>query len=144
MTDNKTYTARVEYDESTGDYVIPLPEELCAQQGWNTGDTFKWEITEDGIQLTKVKKYYLVEAVSTFRMRYVVEQPNAEYAMDTVVCQEAKEFSQEHLGEQIVSAREVTEEDILALCDVDNHYCKSWTAEQKLKTFVTEKDYKPT
>ena len=144
MTENKTYTTRVDYDEETGDYVIPLPEELCAELGWNTGDTFKWEIKDDGIYLSKVKKYYLVEAVSTFRMRYVVEQPNAEYAMDTVVCQEAKEFSQEHLGEKIVSAREVTEEEVLALCDIDNHYCKSWTSEHKLKTFVTEKDYKPT
>lgn len=146
MTPTKTYTATVDYDAKTDEYVIPLPEDLCAQQGWNTGDKFKWEITDNGIILTKVepKKYFLVEAVSMFRMRYVVEQPNAEYAMDTVVCQEAKEFSQEHIGEQITSSREVTEDEIIQLCDVDNHYVKSWTREQKLKTFVTDKDYKPT
>ena len=142
---NKVYTAQVDYDPSTGDYVIPLPEDMCAEMGWNTGDKFKWDITDEGIKLTKVepKKYFLVEAVSTFRMRYVVEQPNAEYASDTVVCQEAKEFSQEHIGEQIVSTREVTEDEIIELCDIDNHYVKSWTREQKLKTFVTEKDYNP-
>lgn len=146
MTTNKTYTATVDYDEKTGEYVIPLPPDMCDELGWKVDDVLEWSLDQEtgSIVLSKKKKYFLVEAVSTFRMRYVVEQPNAEYAMDTVVCQEAKEFSQEHIGEQIVSAREVTTEEILDICDVDNHYCKSWTSEQKLKTFVTPKDYKPT
>lgn len=142
----KSYTATVDYDEETGEYVIPLPPEMCDDLGWHTDDVLEWSLDEDTgtIILSKKKKYFLVEAVSTFRMRYVVEQPNAEYAMDTVVMNEAKEFSQEHLGEQIVSAREVTEDQIIELCDIDNAYVKSWTREQKLKTFITPKDYKPT
>ena len=49
--------------------------------------------------------WVLVDAVSMFRMRYMIETPDdhPEYALDTVVCQEGKEFSQEHLGETIVS-----------------------------------------
>jgi hypothetical protein len=41
-------------------------------------------------------EFVLVECVSTFRMRYVVEVPEgkSEYALDTVVMNEANEFSQ--------------------------------------------------
>lgn len=84
-------------------------------------------------------KWVMVECVSMFRMRYMVEVPeeNPEYALDTVTMNEAKEFSQEHIGETIVSHRQVTEEEALAICDVDNHYCSSWTKEQKMDAFFT-------
>jgi hypothetical protein len=78
---------------------------------------------------------YLVETVSMFRMRYVIECESAEHAMDVVTMREMEdEFSQEHLDEVIVSARELkTKEEYLELFDVDNDYCKSWTEELKLK-----------
>jgi hypothetical protein len=83
--------------------------------------------------------WVLVECVSQFRMRYMVEVPadHPEYALDTVTMNEAKEFSQEHLGETIVSHRVIKEKDALELCDVDNHYCKSWTKAKKLENFFT-------
>ena len=82
----------------------------------------------------------LVECVSQFRQRYVVEVPTgkAEWALDTVVMNEAKEFSQEHLGETIVSHRVLTRDEVLSLCNKDNAYCSSWTDEKKFETFVTE------
>jgi len=85
------------------------------------------------------KSWVLVEAVSMFRMRYMVEVPadHPEYALDTVVMQEAEEFSQEHLNETIVSHRVVSEAEALALCDVDNDYTKNWTQEQKMNSFFT-------
>lgn len=89
------------------------------------------------------KELVLVECVSMFRMRYLVEVPTgkSEWALDTVVMNDANEFSQEHLGEQIVSHRVVSKEEALAICDVDNHYCKSWTEEEKINAFFTlEKD----
>jgi hypothetical protein len=100
-----------------------------------------------------MSKYILVDAISQFRMRYVIEVPDnhndGEYpctaeswAMDTVTMQEAKEFSQEWLGETIVSAHEITNEKIITLCDVDNEYCKSWDREKKMEVFVTEVGYK--
>ena len=80
-----------------------------------------------------MSKYVMVDTVSMFRMRYVVEVPDnvgeeiyfkdgtrsfpctpEEYASDTVVCEEAKEFSQYHIGENIVSTREVTLEEAVA------------------------------
>ena len=81
----------------------------------------------------------LFECVSTFRTRYMVEVPkgNSEWAMDTVVMEEAKEFSQEHLGEQIVSHRVVSKKEALALCDVDNDYIGEWDKETKMKNFFT-------
>jgi len=100
----------------------------------------------------KETQWVLVEAVSTFRMRYMVEVPvgtddydndKSEWALDTVTMEEAKEFSQEHIGELIVSHRVVSKEEALSLCDTDNYYTKSWSEEQKINTFFTnweEKD----
>lgn len=90
-----------------------------------------------------MSKWVLVETVSMFRMRYMVEVPedHPEYALDTVTMNETKVFSQEHLAETIVSHRQVTEAEALALCDIDNHYCKSWNDQQKIDAFFTlEKD----
>jgi adenosyl cobinamide kinase/adenosyl cobinamide phosphate guanylyltransferase len=90
------------------------------------------------------KEWVLVDCVSTFRMRYLVEVPEGkkEWALDTVVMKEAKEFSQEHIGEQIVSHRVVTKEEALAICDEDNSYCTSWNDEQKEKAFFTHEGEK--
>lgn len=84
---------------------------------------------------------YLVETTVTYRMRYVVSCQSEEHAMDTVVMEEAKEFSQHYLGEQIISARPINHDEIIAMCDEDNDYCKSWDAELKYKNFVTVVDY---
>jgi hypothetical protein len=51
--------------------------------------------------------------------------------MDTVTMQEAEEFSQLHLGEQILRATEISEEEYLTLFDKDNDYLKSWNSEKK-------------
>lgn len=81
----------------------------------------------------------LVDCIQQYRMRYVVEVPvgRAGWALDTVSCDEAKEFSQLSLGETIVSHRVVSKEEVLKICDEDNDYCHSWTDEQKIDAFVT-------
>ena len=55
--------------------------------------------------MAKKTEWVLVEAIDTFRMRYVVEVPVGEHdkAIDKVRLHQAKEFSQEHLDELIVS-----------------------------------------
>jgi hypothetical protein len=101
-----------------------------------------------------MSKFVLVDTVAQYRMRYVIEVPDdhneREYpcsaetwASDTVVSEEAKEFSQMWLGETIFSTREIPQEEIIAMVDKENDYCKSWSDEQKMKTFVTEAGYKP-
>jgi len=54
---------------------------------------------------------FVVETISQFRTRYVIECQEAEHAEDTVTMEEADEFSQMHLGETILSTREITYED---------------------------------
>jgi len=73
-------------------------------------------------------------------MRYMVETPadHPEYALDTVTMEEAKEFSQVHLGDQILSHRVVTKEEALVQCDSDNDYTKDWPEEQKMESFFTK------
>jgi hypothetical protein len=86
------------------------------------------------------KVWVMVDCISTFRMRYMVEAPasNPEYALDDVTMQTAKEFSQEHIGEQIISHRVMTTEEALTQCDLDNDYCSNWNDTQKMKAFFTK------
>ena len=83
--------------------------------------------------------WVLVETVSMYRMRYVIECPanHPEYALDTVISDKSKEFSQNHIGETISSHRVISEEEALAMCDVDNIYQSSWTKEEKIKGSFT-------
>jgi hypothetical protein len=86
---------------------------------------------------------YLVETVSVFRMRYVVEAKTASDARDEVtmsVGDDFKEFSQLHLDEMISSTREIDQAEYLRIFDVDNVYLKDWTEEQKLQ-FVNVINY---
>ena len=86
------------------------------------------------------KVWVMVETISQYRMRYMVEAPasNPEYALDDVTCEDAKEFSQLWLGETIVSHRVISEEEALKTCDEENDYAKDWSSEHKIKTFFTK------
>ena len=137
----KSYTVILEED-SDYNLVLPIPEPILEEMGWSEGTVLEFIDNHDGSFMIKEKvqtELVLVETVSQFRQRYVVEVPKGqtEYAMDTVVMQEAHEFSQEHLGETIVSHRVVTKEEALDLCDIDNDYCKGWNEELKINTFIT-------
>ena len=141
-----SYIVRLENDPETGDVILPLPEELLHEAGWQTGDTLDWKDNGDGtFTMTKKEEmeWVLVETVSQFRERYMVEVPKGrkEWALDTVTMQEAKEFSQEHLGETIVSHRVVSFDEAIKLCDEDNAYCAlGWDSDIKVKTFFTKHD----
>lgn len=100
-----------------------------------------------------MSKLVMVECISQFRQRYVIEVPDdhndgeypcsaIQWAEDTITSEEMTEFSQKWLGETIISSREVTQEEVLQICDVDNDYCKEWSDEQKIGTFVTPVGYK--
>ena len=95
----------------------------------------------------KENKYVVVTCVSTHRIRYCVSVDDLqkmntdtpidgherEWAMDSVTCEEIKEFSQEHIGESIVDSKMLNESQMLELFDEDNDYLKEWTKEQKIK-----------
>jgi len=142
----KSAIVTVVTDPETGELILPLDNEIFDGTGWEIGDTLDWIDQKDGSwllrkqEMTQEKEWVLVECVSTFRQRYMVQVPKGkkEWAMDTVVMHEAKEFSQEHLGEQIVSHRIVSEEDALKMCDEDNDYARAWNDEHKINTFFTK------
>ena len=111
---------------------------------FRSGDEVEWIDRKDGSWELRKKQpemaWVLVEAVQQFRMRYMVQVPasNPEWALDTVTMQEAKEFSQENMGETIVSHRVISEEEAFELCDKDNDYTRSWNREQKMRAFFTK------
>lgn len=129
-----------------GEYFIQLTEEMLEGSGFKIGDVLDWKDLGDGsFMLTKAEDkpqelvWVAVDTVSMFRMRYMVQVPasNPEWALDTVTCEEAKEFSQVHVGETIMSHRVVSEEEALKICDEDNDYLKSWSTEKKIDSLFT-------
>lgn len=138
----KTWTLEVKEDPENGDCILEFPDDLMEEAGWKEGDELDWIDNKNGSYTLKKKEpteWVLVECVSTFRDRYMVEVPKgkAEWSLDTVTMNQAKTFSSEHLGEQIVSHRVVTKEEALTLCDVDNDYTTTWNEELKMKNFFT-------
>lgn len=104
--------------------------------------------------------YVVVTALSSHRMRYVMhkddlrklntdvtpsDQELLTWAMDSVTMQEVKEFSQCHIGEQILDAYEMSEDEMLDLFDKDNDYLKGWDKGYKLqwvrRTLVKEEPF---
>ena len=141
----KSWTLDVK-EAPDGDKYIEFNDEILAETGWKEGDFIEWIDQGDGsFKMVKQEtELVMVECVSMFRMRYLVEVPKgkSEWALDTVTCNEAKEFSQEHISEDIVSHRVVSKEEAIAICDIDNNYCSEWTEEQKVNAFFTlRKDY---
>ena len=89
------------------------------------------------------KKYVMVTAVSTFRQRYCIpmdqlqaENPSApvdpDWALDAVTCNDVNEFSQSHIGENIVDHVVMSEEEVLSLFDRDNDYLKDINKDRKI------------
>jgi len=60
------------------------------------------------------------------------EPVDPSWALDAVTCQDVKEFSQRHIGEQIIDAQVLREPEVLQFFDADNDYLKDWTEEQKI------------
>jgi hypothetical protein len=87
------------------------------------------------------KKLYLVETISMFRMRYVVEARESSHAEDEFVMEigkdSFKEFSQHHMDEVIVSTRQLSATDYMNLFDADNDYLKSWSDQEKMSMINT-------
>lgn len=65
----------------------------------------------------------LVETISVFRMRYLVDESNHDYAKDTVLCNACvPEFTQKHIDEIITSTREVTLDEAKRIYAEDNSH----------------------
>ena len=103
------------------------------------------------------ERYVVVTAISTHRMRYAIpvselqklspetditDNPaiQIEWANDSVTMEEVKEFSQHHLGEQILDTFILDEKRMLTMFDRDNDYLSDWTKEKKLEHVHDWKD----
>jgi antitoxin component of MazEF toxin-antitoxin module len=52
-----TYQVNLEEDPETGELILPLPEGLLEEMGWEEGDDLKWVVQENGsIVLSKVNE----------------------------------------------------------------------------------------
>lgn len=101
-----------------------------------------------GIDKMKNKDYVVVTTISTFHHRFVMHKDDlrkmntdinptdkdlADWAMDTVAMEECTEFSQKHLGEQIVDTYECDEDEMLTFFDRDNDYLSGWDRDYKIQ-----------
>ena len=95
-----------------------------------------------------MRDYVVVTAVSSFRMRYVMHKDDLrnlnpgldpsdadliDWAMDSVTMMECEEFSQMHIGENIIDVNTLTEDEMLELFDRDNDYLQRWDREKKIE-----------
>lgn len=138
----KIHTVTLKTNEK-GDVIMPLHSDIIEGTGWQLGDKIEFEKTSNGSVVMKKfeTELVLVETVSMFRMRYVVEVPKGkkEYAADTVVTGkdtdniEIAELSQHHIDEVITSTRVIDRQEYLRVFNEDNDYLQSWTDEQKLR-----------
>jgi hypothetical protein len=76
---------------------------------------------------------YLVETVSMFRMRYVIECEEGSHAMDEVTMEVVEEFGQHHVAENIIGCREVTDDEVVKLFFEDHPYLEKWGPEKALE-----------
>jgi hypothetical protein len=93
------------------------------------------------------QKYVLIETTSTFRIRYLFKAESVDKAKDLIDLitsgqVEIKEFSQEHLGEEITNTIPMSEECAIAKYREDNAHCNfefnPWSDELILKNMVNE------
>lgn len=85
------------------------------------------------------KKLFIVETISTFRHRYVIEANTVEDAYDEVTMINSgneedrfDEFSQEYLGETIVSGRTIKMKEFQKLL-VEDENCDYWLGEKLIR-----------
>lgn len=82
------------------------------------------------------KKLYVVDVLSSHRIRYVFECEEKE--LEGILMEETEdwvEFSQEFLGDKVVSYHTIKdEEQYLKMFNTENDYAHNWSEELKLKS----------
>jgi len=138
------YTTKVQENED-GELYIELSPKVLEKAGMSEGDIVQWTDLGDGTWSLARKEpvkteteFVMIDAICTYRMRYVVEVPVGKRHEAIVKVEDglAEEFSQLCLGEKIISNRIVSKEELLELCDEDNPYACNWGEDLKLKAFI--------
>ena len=53
---NGSYTVSIEHCEETGEYFLPIPEEVISELNWNVDDILIWECLEDNKVVVRKKE----------------------------------------------------------------------------------------
>ena len=94
------------------------------------------------------KKLVMVEVLSQYRMRYVIEvEDDIDHAIDEVIMQqdnfEFHEFSQKHLEPSpIIAHYEISRDEYLKIFNEDNDYLLKWDDDKKF-SYINYIDYTP-
>jgi hypothetical protein len=113
-----SFIATVEEDKESGDFFIQLPPEFCKAQDWRPGDRLDYTVEASGqvmvknLDQAKRKKkgempLFIVEQLVNHRVRHAIRAKTAEHAMELVALGESEEFDQNHVGSNVLSARQV-------------------------------------
>lgn len=83
----------------------------------------------------------LVDTVVLIKHRYIIEVPDgkSEWALDTVVMEEAEEFSQKFISEDIVDHRVISKSDLRKFWEEDNFNWKE-APDDVLNAYITKID----
>lgn len=85
------------------------------------------------------KKLFMVEAISSFHMRYLIQ---AESATDAKFIAENRdelvEFSQNHLGETVLSVHKIKTADAIDEFRKDNDYLAGWSDEKIISVTLND------
>jgi hypothetical protein len=90
------------------------------------------------------KKLYIVDTISTFRHRYVIEAAELEHAYDEVTMIDSgndddsfESVSQRYLGETIVDGREISKKDytkmLKDMAEDKNEGCSHWMGDKLIR-----------
>jgi hypothetical protein len=102
--------------------------------------------------MSNEKRLYIVDTISTFRLRYVVEARTAGHACDEVTMKDSgvpddyfEEVSQKHVSEEIVDTREISMADfekmLSELETSESESCSYWLGKKLIRT-ISYKDEK--
>jgi hypothetical protein len=143
------YILDVRADEDTGECYLRLPEEVLTKSGFKVGDSIKWVDNDDGswsiVKMEETLNYYVVDVLSSFRNRFVVKAKSLQDAHYEVALRENDseftEFSQKHLGTNIIDGFEVSHNDLIKMNKQDNDYLSSWSDEQVIRYLTNDINY---
>jgi len=87
------------------------------------------------------KKLFIIDTISTFRLRYAIEAESLEHAYDEVTMNGGDDFfdelSQKHLGETIIDGREISKDDLKKMTDkLQNNpeeLCCGWMGDKLIR-----------
>lgn len=123
---------------------------MTKQKVWPTPETAARKFTDEQLHdmvdamAPRKTHLFIVDTISTFRMRYVIEAESLEHAYDEVTmidsgCPEDafEEVTQLHVGEQIIDGRKISKKKfdkmLTALATDEREQCSCWMGDKLIR-----------